>query len=671
MSIKGFCTLGLLITSAHIHASGDDLFDLSLRQLMNMPITGTTLTTETLSSSPAAITVFNSDFIQSLGVEYLHELLDYVPGVQTQRTADSNFSYGFSFRGRRNGGQSKEVLLLLDGQVLNDPRTGAANGSVRLMTLDNIQRLEVIRGPGSALYGTGAFSGVINIISKKNVDAVAFKLGHLDKQGASVNTSRQFNAFEVDTYIHYQQDKGDQYQVVDSFNDGNVQTKDPRSLLEIRAKLSGEKTHFAFYAQQMQGDDFYSLGRISNDFNKNIYRHYGTSIKQDFKLTENSHSYFELDYRYAQANIDTQITAAGDLFAISNPQSNDPVFIKANIRSEGYRAKFHNDFQLKENLSFQWGLDWHRNSELTSEAKNNFNTGQLYDGVTPVEYYGDFSQKTVSQVESDKDMVGAYAQSIWHLSPLHQLSFGLRYDNSDSVSSHWSPRVGWVISVDENNVIKLLYGEAFRAASLNEMANPESPIIKGNPDLNHEVIKTYDVIYQHIQSQFNFQVGGYYNQYTDPINIQLNENSIREYTSGNDSDGYGLEFEGNWNAQKYTWVRLTLSELLSTPDNFFIQSKSTASLMLSYVKNAIGWNLSTVYHGAREIQINTDDFEHIPSSWQANFKLSYNVNKNWSNNILIKNMSNNQFASATQEEGLSEGVPARGRELIYSLKYLF
>ena len=93
--------------------------------------------------------------------------------------------------------------------------------------------------------------------------------------------------------------------------------------------------------------------------------------------------------------------------------------------------------------------------------------------------------------------------------------------------------------------------------------------------------------------------------------------------------------------------------------------------MLSYVKNAIGWNLSTVYHGAREIQINTDDFEHIPSSWQTNFKLSYNVNKNWSNNFLIKNMSNNQFASATQEEGLSEGVPARGRELIYSLKYLF
>jgi outer membrane receptor protein involved in Fe transport len=93
--------------------------------------------------------------------------------------------------------------------------------------------------------------------------------------------------------------------------------------------------------------------------------------------------------------------------------------------------------------------------------------------------------------------------------------------------------------------------------------------------------------------------------------------------------------------------------------------------MLSYVRKAIGWNLSTVYHGARKTQINNNDFERIPSTWQANFRVNYHLNKNWSNNLLIKNISNKQFASASQEEGLSDGVPARGREVIYTMKYLF
>ena len=671
MLIKSVSSTCLFVLAVNSQVYGDDLFDLSLRQLMNLPITGTTLTQETLSSSPAAITVFNSDFIQSLGVEYLHELLDFVPGVQTQRTADSNFSYGFSFRGRRNGGQSKEVLLLLDGQVLNDPRSGAANGSVRLMTLDNIDRLEVIRGPGSALYGTGAFSGVINIISKHDVNAVSLKLGNFNKQAVSINSTLKSDILKLDTYLNYQQDQGDEYWLERSFEPGNESTQDPRALLEFRTMLSRGQTRVSFYAQQASGDDFYSLGTISNDFNANVYQHYGTHIKQDFKLTENSASYFELGYRYVTADIDSQITAPGDLFAISNPQSNAPVFIKAKIRSEGYRAKFHNDFQLKENISLQWGFDWHRNSELTSEAQNNYNTGQLYDGVIPVEYYGDFNRKTVSDVVSGKDMLGIYAQNIWKISSRHQLNFGLRYDSSDSVASHWSPRLGWVISVDENNFIKALYGEAFRAASLNEMANPESPIIKGDPDLKHETIKTYDLIYQHVQSRFNLQVGGYYNEYSDPINIALNENSIREYTSGNDSDGHGIEFEGNWNAATDTWIRLTYSELLSAPDNFFIQSKTTASLMFSYVYQSASFNLSTVYHGERETQINTNEFESIPSSWSTNFKFNYQVSKNLSNQFSIKNLSDNQYASASQEGDLSDGVPARGREIMYSIKYVF
>ena len=77
-------------------SSDVDLFDMGLRQLMNLPVEGSTRTQETVSTAPAAVTVFDAAFIKSLPVDHLYELLNYVPGMQSQRGADSGFSFGYS-----------------------------------------------------------------------------------------------------------------------------------------------------------------------------------------------------------------------------------------------------------------------------------------------------------------------------------------------------------------------------------------------------------------------------------------------------------------------------------------------------------------------------------------------------------------------------------------------
>jgi len=215
----------------------------------------------------------------------------------------------------------------------------------------------------------------------------------------------------------------------------------------------------------------------------------------------------------------------------------------------------------------------------------------------------------------------------------------------------------------------VLYGEAFRAASLNETAGPNSPVIKGDPDLKHEVIKTYDLIYMHIDSYFNLQVGAYLNEYSDPISIVLDNENIRQYVNGASAHSQGVEIEGNWNIFEGSWLRFTFSELIDTPDNFFRESKRTGSLMFNYSKHSFSWNIAAVYSGDKKIEAVVGQFETVNAFWGMNSKFNYKINQYWSNQLLIKNLLNQDNVSSTQEQGLAQGISARSREVIYSLKY--
>jgi len=196
----------LLVSTGSVAQVESDLFDLSLRQLMNLPVIGSTLTEETVSTAPSAVTVFDEQFIQSLGIEYLYELLNYVPGYQSHRTPDAPVAYGYSVRGRRNGGQSKEVLLVVDGQVMNDPRTGSANGAIRLMSVKPIERIEIIRGPGSALYGSGAYSGVINIVTRRDYQTLGIKMGPRGEIGLSGNNTGDHAGWTLNSNINIERE---------------------------------------------------------------------------------------------------------------------------------------------------------------------------------------------------------------------------------------------------------------------------------------------------------------------------------------------------------------------------------------------------------------------------------------------------------------------------------
>ena len=155
--------------SAPVYCDEDELFSLSLEDLLNVKVTGASLREQNLLNIPASVNAFAAEGIARLGAQTLGDLIRFVPGFQSIRSDDSVGSSPAS-RGRLVGTSAREILLIVDSVRMENWDDGGSIYSLRRFPLMGVERVEFIRGPVSQLYGSNAFMGVINVItgSKKN-----------------------------------------------------------------------------------------------------------------------------------------------------------------------------------------------------------------------------------------------------------------------------------------------------------------------------------------------------------------------------------------------------------------------------------------------------------------------------------------------------------------------
>jgi iron complex outermembrane receptor protein len=155
----------LLISPATVHAQS--LKDLSLEQLGNIEVTTQSKEPEAIWQTPAAITVLTQEDIRRLGATNIPDLLRMIPGVFVGTVNSSNWAVGV--RGFTSN-FSKSLLVLIDGRSVYTPLFGGVYWAVQDVLLEDIERIEVIRGPGGTVWGENAVNGVINIITKRSSD---------------------------------------------------------------------------------------------------------------------------------------------------------------------------------------------------------------------------------------------------------------------------------------------------------------------------------------------------------------------------------------------------------------------------------------------------------------------------------------------------------------------
>ena len=146
-----------------------ELADLSLQELANIEVTSVAKKEQKLSQAPAAIFVLTQEDIRRSGATSLPEVLRLVPGLQVARL-DAH-EWAISARGF-NGRWSNKLLVLVDGRTVYTPSFSGVYWDVQDMMLDDIERIEVIRGPGATMWGANAVNGIINILTKPGRDTL-------------------------------------------------------------------------------------------------------------------------------------------------------------------------------------------------------------------------------------------------------------------------------------------------------------------------------------------------------------------------------------------------------------------------------------------------------------------------------------------------------------------
>ncbi|MFZ6708654.1 TonB-dependent receptor plug domain-containing protein [Undibacterium sp. TC9W] len=164
-----------------------------------------------LRRAPAVATVITAADIEVTGATSLDGILETVPGLHVGRSTVMNMAI-YTIRGMRNTLSNPQVLVLINGTPVINAYTGDRGLISADMPLENVARIEIIRGPGSALYGADAFSGVINIVTKtakeQNGTRLGSRLGSFNSRDAWVLHGGKWGDIEVAASLQHSRTAG-------------------------------------------------------------------------------------------------------------------------------------------------------------------------------------------------------------------------------------------------------------------------------------------------------------------------------------------------------------------------------------------------------------------------------------------------------------------------------
>ncbi len=609
----------------------------------------------------------------NLGLDSLDELMNLVPGFQSYRTSVSVLSYPFSARGRRIGNTGSEILILVDGLRLAEPRTSGSAIASPKFSLMQVERVEFIRGPGSAVYGSNAMMGVINIITRSHVDEASISVGSFNRRQGHLLTTVQIGKVTMDLFAALEKDDGDEYELADTFSSGQLHTRDPRELAQLNLKFKWQDTRLNLHHNQFIGQDFYEQGGLSNGFNQREGGLTAVSLQQAFQW-QGIASNILLGYTRAGYTTSLQSTAPGALAAVSDPSSNDALFGRVNFKgSTETRVLWHNDWAINLTGSLQFGFEVRQVYVPEVIAENNFDVKDLVTGQPVIRYYGTLKATTPVQEQSNRDIVGVYAQYQLRLFDSSHLTLGLRHDDFSAIGGQLSPRLAWVQEINDNHSIKFLYGEAFRAPAEGELNLLNNPVVLGNPDLAPETVQSSELIWLGQWFDTGMSVGYFESHYKDAIVQTSVSGGLRQFENvdQNPSKGIELELSHQWNDR---WLlRGTYTRILETPDLSFRESDTLVSFMANFQQANWNANLVASYQDSKDLPALDEQGERISqeSYWVLMAKGQYYLAPSLQLFMQVKNLPDKGYLNPAASARLTTGIPNRGREILTGVSFEF
>jgi len=513
----------------------DDMINLSLADLMDVKVTSATKSEYHLNAAPSTINSYSAEDIRTMGVETLGDLLWIIAGVQVQENANNR--HRSWFRGVQHEFNNK-LLLYIDGV----PVRGAFDGfSVdNEIPLESVKRIEVIRGPGSALYGANAFSGVISIFTHKagerKHNLAKLEYGEDNTKTAYLSGNANFSEVQFSLEGKLWDTDG---QTREFNRDGTTNTRPGEQSLDyvrgkiafLEGKLNLSATASDFHNQRTdKGPDRderreHDTIRLNADYEHRFNQKSGMNINAYYTHTKRLEKYRKFDI--------LENEKLGNL-----SESYD--FIDA-LEVSGIHTTF--DHELSKNNQLIWGMEVQR--ERIPESYYRDNSANIKDTFIQDSQYLDLENIDYGLFLQDSHTFNNQATTF---------TMGVRYDILDIFDNQLSYRLGLVHSFNREIFGKLLYGTAYRSPSSLEYVR--APIDSPLPDA--ETVKTLEAQIGRQAKNARYTLTAFRNEYKDFI---ARQNSFQDQTIYNldtevfgnidDQTIYGLEFESRFKISRH------------------------------------------------------------------------------------------------------------------------
>ncbi|WP_209328372.1 TonB-dependent receptor plug domain-containing protein [Pseudoalteromonas sp. PA2MD11] len=574
-----------------------DLFSLSFEDLLNVQVDIASKTNETLSSVPSTISIFSRKQIQALGVDNAYEVMNFVPGMQSTRgdwvgAVPKDHARGVYL-------DSGNVLVMINGERINESSFGKASVYLPYIPVEVIEKIEFIRGPGSALYGSNAFLGVMNIVTSKERNALQFVVGNNGRYGATGQFNRIFSD-NTRIFVNFAYEHKDG----ESYPQG---VKDPLEAIYLDAGIDYKKLQLRARYNETSLDEFLNLAGYSK---QNQHNSDNTFVGIKYNWINNDKLKLDSSYSFTKHNI----SSAGLIATFDDI----PDFLVG-------PAWQTTDSKFETELSYQFDNQWQLAAGIEySEAKQteagvrtsyyDFDSEQIIidpafeqQGIVSVMDFPEFSS-----LKFTFETLSAYGQLKIPYSDALTLFIGARYDDVKDIDSKLSPRLAGVYKINSEHTVKLQYGESFRTPVTNELFSNDDVTI-GNPSLRSESIKTTELVWHYKTSELQANAVLFYNELNDFINIEptLSDDALFTFTNSFNTQNSGIELDSTWQSSKNFSITGTYTQYFEDPIN--ASFKRFASIISSY-NLSDSWQVSLNLLWRDTVEVSSETGAHFKQS---------------------------------------------------------
>ncbi|GAB6183193.1 TonB-dependent receptor plug domain-containing protein [Thermodesulfovibrio hydrogeniphilus] len=559
-------------------------------------------TEETVRETSASVVVITEEDIKKLNVQFLPDVLRTVADLNITQTGGIGSQTSIFLR----GGASKHTLILVDGVKVNSPTTGDFDFSH--LSVNDIERIEIIKGPQSTIYGSEAMAGVINIITKKGKGKPSITASF---EGGSYGTYSSTATFQMGT---------DKY--------------------DLKLTASYFKTE--------------GISAYKNGTERDGYKNASVSTRLGIKPLENLE--FELigGYTYARKKVDFC-----DYF---NPDS--PLCISysyrnfLNFKTSWNTTKFwHQIISLSRFQDIYKTRDReHPFAEVDIDSnrylidwQNNFSFSDMHITTGGFEYKKDKAENPSAKIDHSVENKAFYLNNKFQIiKEILTINVGLRYDKHETFGDHTTYRVGSVVFIKDLDLrLEASYGTGFRAPSLNDLYYKDDWGFSGNPNLKPEKSRGWDVGFdkEFLNKKLYLSIKYFNQKYTDLIAWKCDP-LTRQCSPINISQAKAKGIESSLNIKISKPITFTVGYTYLDAKNdkdepLDRRPRNKASFGLGYADDKFNIYANLIYVDRRK-----DGIHYLPSYSVFNLSGDYKISKNITIFGRVQNLFNNKYEEA-------------------------